>query len=368
MNNDKHTSMFDKIITSRYFGWIRSACLLLVLVFMLTYVSFAWLRRNWTPYVEENGIKVSTSGSLAFKLVDYDDANVGMSINSILKLGENFVLKPVSNVSGRSEDFFVRNADEGVGKEKYEHLNVQDYVKLTNDTLSSKTYSQMGIENGYIEFQLSLIAPDDEPNLDRYIYIHDDSKIDISTNTPDDKADVLKCVRVSITIDTGTVEGETGKTYILAVDTVDNHSGVNNEYDPIETNGYNNRYMDGVYYYSSYVDEENNTLNTKIEVGGKEKNIVIDSNDAKYSKPTFCHIEDLNGGTYEGEGEDKKLVTPNKNKTLFSMNSSITENPTITIRIWVEGTHPDCSDAIADAQIDLLLKFSSFTEERQQNG
>ena len=154
MNNDKHTSMFDKIITSRYFGWIRSACLLLVLVFMLTYVSFAWLRRNWTPYVEENGIKVSTSGSLAFKLVDYDDANVGMSINSILKLGENFVLKPVSNVSGRSEDFFVRNADEGVGKEKYEHLNVQDYVKLTNDTLSSKTYSQMGIENGYIEREM----------------------------------------------------------------------------------------------------------------------------------------------------------------------------------------------------------------------
>lgn len=370
MNKDKHTSIFHKIITSQYFGWIRSACLLLVLVFMFTYVSFAWLRREWTPYVYEDGITISTSGSLAFKLIDSDSstATTGMSINKILKLGEDFVLKPVSNVSGRSEDFFVRNADEGVGNEKYQHLNVQDYVQLTNDTVSSKTYSQMGIENGYIEFQLSLIAPDDEENLDRYIYIHNDSSIVISANTPD-KVAVLDCVRVSITIQAGTVEGVSGKTFIFAPDGVQSHSGVNNEYDPMaDSNQYHRRYMDGVDYYSSYIDENNYKVNDKIEVNGKEKDIVIDSSQAANGTVYFHHFKDLNGGTYGEVDGDMTLVTKDTNKTLFSMNSSITENPTITVRIWVEGTHPSCSDDISDAQIDLKLQFSSFTAERQQNG
>lgn len=364
MNNNKHESLFRKIITSPYFGWIHSACLLLVLVFLFTYVSFAWLRREWTPYVYEEGITVSTSGSLAFQLVDSSEASTGMSINNILKLNDEFVLKPVSSVTGKSDDFFTRNQDAGVGHEKYQYLNIQDYIK-SGDTPTATTYSQMGIENGYIEFQLSLIAPEDEEGLDRYIYIHDDSEINVSSNTPADQRDVLNCIRVSITIQGGTVEGESGKTYIFAANQVSVHTGVYNEYNTVSKL----RYLDGVDYYDSYTNETTYKEKEFITIPGKAdpQKIVVGPEAAFGGAVEFMHFDDLNGGEYGIVDGENKLIAPNSAKTLFSMNSSITQNPTITVRIWAEGTHPDCNDDISGAQIDLKLQFASFTQERSQN-
>ena len=367
--NNKRTSIFHKIITSQYFGWIRSACLLLVFVFLFTYASFAWLRREWTPYVHEEGITVSTSGSLAFQLVDSGQATTGMSINKILKLGDDFVLKPVSNVSGMSNDFFSINSDEGVGKEVYEYLDVQNYLGLS-ETASAKAYSQMGIDNGYIEFQLALIAPEDEPGYDRYIYIHEDSYIAVSSNTLDQE-EVVECVRVSVTIQGGTVQAES-KTFVFAADIKDaqnnykvkSHSGLYNGKTLDDK-----RYMDGVDFYDSYTDENTNEPKEKISVNGQEQNIVIDSSESYTGVPTFGYFKDYNGGIYGDVNGEHKLVTSDTKKALFAMNSSIATNPTITVRIWVEGTHPSCTDAISDAQIDLKLQFSSFTapSENAQN-
>ena len=113
----------------------------------------------------------------------------------------------------------------------------------------------------------------------------------------------------------------------------------------------NKRYvMDGVNYYSSY--NADNVAQSEIMSVWEGHNVVEPSDH-------FKEISEFDGGTYDENGI---LISRDTDQTLFSLTSG--DNTTkrwVTVRIWAEGSDPNCTDKISGAQIDLKLKFSSFT-------
>ncbi|MBR6681173.1 MAG: hypothetical protein IKL59_07935 [Clostridia bacterium] len=314
----------------RWLPLIRPTLLLLTTVILFTYVSFAWMRREWTPYVEQSNITIATGGSLVFEFEGESGASTGKSINEILGLTQEFVLKPVSSQTGGENSFFTLDLQHGAGLEKYRHLDVSDY---DNDPI------KMGIENGYIEFQMMLYSPDAADTI-RYVYIHPESHIRFSEGGDAEQADAVKCIRMSVTLNSS------NETWIFGPDGVISHSGVNMIYDDT-----NKRYvMDGVNYYSSY--NADNVAQSEIMSVWEGHNVVEPSDH-------FKEISEFDGGTYDENGI---LISRDTDQTLFSLTSG--DNTTkrwVTVRIWAEGSDPNCTDKISGAQIDLKLKFSSFT-------
>ncbi|MBE6592729.1 MAG: hypothetical protein E7642_01900 [Ruminococcaceae bacterium] len=323
----------------KWFAFVRPTLLLLITVFLFTYVSFAWMRREWTPYVAQDGITIATGGSLAFQLDENAEVTTVTTINDILKV-KNFVLKPVSNLNGKSDSFFALDLQKAVGQETYEKLNVSDY---------GGDYTKMGVENGYIEFQLMLYSAD-SANKERYVYIDCDEKsgsyIRISDNTPE-QAQVLECIRVSLTT-------KDGRTWIFAPEIknenggqkVTAHQGVNLA-PKADGTGY---LMDGVKYYDNY-DPEAAVNSPLLNYGGQDivKNYVPEENTTDMGLHYFSD--------YSGKDENGNSTE----KALFQIHSGEATKEWLTIRIWAEGTHGKCDKLIAGSQIDLKLKFSSFT-------
>ena len=71
-------------------------------------------------------------------------------------------------------------------------------------------------------------------------------------------------------------------------------------------------------------------------------------------------ISDFDGGDYDENGN---FINRRTDQTLFSLASG-EGNATkkwVTVRIWAEGSDPNCTDKISGAEIDIKLKFSSFT-------
>lgn len=308
---------------------VRPTLLLLTTVMLFTYVSFAWLRREWTPYVEQSNITIATGGSLVFEFEGESGASTGKSINEILGLKKDFVLKPVSSQNGNENSFFTLDLQHGAGLETYQHLNVADY---NNDPI------QMGIENGYIEFQMMLYSPDAADTI-RYVYIHPESHIRFSEGGDPEQADAVKCIRMSVTLN------GTNETWIFGPDGVTGHSGVNSVAD-------DGKYiMDGVKYYSTYNSDDVSESEIMSEWMGYK---VVEPSDH------YKTISDFDGGDYDENGN---FINRRTDQTLFSLASG-EGNATkkwVTVRIWAEGSDSNCTDKISGAQIDIKLKFSSFT-------
>lgn len=315
---------------------IRPAVLLLVAVFLTTYVSFSWMRREWTPYVEQSGISIATSGSLVFQLEgDGASGGTGMSIVDILKLSKDFVLKPVSNQNGGSDGFFTMDMRGGEGSEKYEYLDVSKY---------NKDYSAMGVDNGYIEFQMMLFSLISD-NSFRYVYIHPDSYVSVSSETEDIQKDVINCIRISVTI------VGTGQTFIFVPEGCPvEHSGVNEALSNTSN----------VFYYEQPYDKSNPQVADKLSDGTL---IVAEAN------PNACRVTNfssVDGGTYAENGVLTEF-DPAESLFYFEADESESGQQWITIRVWAEGSHEDCKEAIAGAKIDLKLKFASHTVETASN-
>ena len=308
---------------------IRPLTMLLIMITLFTYVSFSWMRREWTPTIEQQGITIATSGSLVFQMGEGADYTDGKTINEIVDL-KDFYLIPVSNLTGETDHFF-KLEQTTPGQEAYAYLDKSAYGGKP---------MEMGKSNGYLEFKFQLHAPDGESGI-RYIYLHEDSKIENAEGTIGDPA---SCVRVSISLGTQSA-------MIFRADSSIPHTGITNK-------KIDDSYIaDGVsYYVPGTYDQinEDGTKRTEIVSGGvtyllEEENTQVHS------------FSDYNGKT-NGQYDT--------NKTLLEMTSGLdAANPTvdITVRIWIEGTDENCVDAISNGQINLLLKFASFTSSQLNN-
>ena len=155
-----------------------------------------------------------------------------------------------------------------------------------------------------------------------------------------------QALRVSITIISQT---EAGKTIIFVADGTETHDVAG--YGSAVHSGVNNVNSDGVYLMDGknyYSDPVNETIAEKYD----DQYVVVPTT------TTVANLKDYMGGfdTNPDGG------APNETNTLFALNGS--NQVWVTIRIWAEGTHPNCTEEIAGSQINLKLKFGAAEVEQ----
>ncbi|MBE6540162.1 MAG: hypothetical protein E7674_05445 [Ruminococcaceae bacterium] len=314
-----------------------SLIMILVMLVMMSYVSYSWIKREWAPSIKQDGITITTNGSLVLNLGSGEGYEEEQTINEILGV-DSFILQPVSNSSGESDDFFTLDFGGGPGNEMYVWLNRNDYG----------SYSNMGAENGYIEFQFTLCAPSaSEVKTYRYVYIDcdDDSENPESYITSTGAAS--KALRMSISF-------SEGATKVFGTYTKEELEEMKRENKPLQaiTNDTNDNGLhiaDKALYYAQY-SETNEEDCIVAETIRKNSG---DTGKALHEEVNLLTFSDCNGKDENGNwNPNNALVVIEEGK-----NAKAT---TVTVRIWVEGADPNCIGEISGQQINLKLKFGSF--------
>ena len=116
---------------------VRPLALILVLVFLLTCATYAWMKRDWSRSVKQDDIKIQAGSSLKF-IFDGVEKN-DVSINELLNL-KSFEFRSVSNCTGNKNDFFGLNFG-SIGK------GDDEFFKITTPKEDEDT--SFAAKNGY---------------------------------------------------------------------------------------------------------------------------------------------------------------------------------------------------------------------------
>jgi len=326
---------------------VYSGIMILVMTILLTYVSYSWIKREWAPSIKQDGIMITTNGSLVLNLGEGEGYEEEQSITDLLGV-ETFVLQPVSNCSGKSDDFFTLDFGGGPGNELYKWLNCNEY---------NGSYKDMGAANGYIEFSFVLRAPTatQDNNKYRYIYLEDDSYIVCAEG---ESGAAAKALRMSISF--GDHDPTLFGTYteeelaqMMAPEDPENPDkpkppmGITNEKD------HNQAYLAHMASYYKVYDEanENNCI--------LADKIMKNGNDTGYDLHKTVTLHTF--GQYNGRDESGELSATNVLGTVQEgVNAA---GVRVTVRIWVEGTDPHCESQISGQAINLKLRFGSFSDD-----
>lgn len=299
---------------------IRVLTVLMVMVTLCTYTTYSWLKREWFPYIYsgEEGIKIATSGALVFKM-DENVSSEGVfskTINEILGIQGAFSLKPVSNVTGSASTFFRLNYTD-------------DPATYSFQPLPDSTMETARDNYGFIDITFYIQA---DNTTARYVYLHDESHIALaeSSKIDDDTYNVAhKALRVAISVDNGAPR-------LFSAD------GANRTYTAVSTmpqGGNENEYYR---YYSSYDAETGTGIKNTAPITTLPENAVV-------------LLSDYNGYDVLPDG----TRTKNTEKCLFSIGAGKTA--AIHVRIWLEGEDEYCNESIVNKDLDVLIKFASYT-------
>ncbi len=321
---------------------IRPLAMLLITSMLLVYGTFAWVRRQWTPSLEQSGIKISTGDSLSF-MFDENTYGFSTSLNSMLGM-EEFVLKSVSNSSGKSEDFFtLQHSHLGVGHEKYDLITKSDLVN--SDVEQGQDYTELGKQYGYAELVFKIYASGSSG--EQYVYLNPASYIANAQSFIDSNEDASINPAMSLRISLTWTEGEesetpTTQTVIFAsderVDADPRHKGVTNQLFP----GTTNYVADG----QKRCQYDGDDLVLDFYGNPIEATVLTMPDSSTF--PAFAY-SDLNKlSAYNGATAEN---------CLFTLAGG--EFKEVTVRIWLEGTDDHCVNEIAGKELDLLLTFSA---------
>ncbi len=316
--------------TSRKLKYIiRPLAMILITSLLLVYGTYSWVRRQWTPTVEQSGIKIATGDSLSFM---FDDNVLGFqtSLNALLGV-ENFVLKSVSNASGESADFFTLEYSHlGLGYESYKLIKQKDLINTNVE--ESKRWTELGKQYGYVEMTFRIYAP--TGNQTSYVYLSGDSYIRRAIGESMG-IDPSLCVRLAVSC--------SGRTLIFASDERiakdPQHTGVN----PQGAEGIE-RVSDG-------------QTRCEMDEDGKVK---LDPATGEHIVQHLFYIQNTPYSAFDTAllHAFSEYDGSSVEKTLFSL---VGDNAfeDVTVRIWLEGVDPDCVNEIAGKELDLLLKFAA---------
>ena len=311
-------------------NWIRvlrPIALALALLFLLSYATYAWLKRDWKPKIHQENIKIVAGSSLTFIFGDKEIDDV--SVNSLLGERE-FVFKSVSNCSGESEDFFALNYSSN--GQYYDTFRKITLSELTHEQQKLDTkYTELGYLNGYLEFTFHIASSEEGAVYDKNIYLTDSFingvVVEGDEATTSRNASAAKAVRISITAHA--TENLPKVTTVFAKDAII-HTGI--------TNATKDEY--------GYVANGANRY------------------DRSTTPPTLADkaVFELNGVTYSDYPLTETIFGVKKfsdfaTDPLFVLEKN--SNRTVTVRIWLEGEDENCTDSIADSALDLLLQFSA---------
>ena len=300
---------------------VRPLALILVLVLLLSYATYAWMKRDWARSVKQDNIKIQAGSSLQF-IFDGDNVDDEISINELVGLDE-FVFKSVSNCSGKREDFFGLNFGL-VGKKDHTFFKLPD----SDTKAAAENYGYL-----VVDFTIS-IAEGGSPS---DIYIARASQIAASATGGADKlrdARATKAIRISVTVGDTTVIFANNNTMILDDFPNDQQTWEKWKDNPTALFAISNEQVGGKY----------------IADGAKRYN------DEGEENPTVT----VGGHTTKNLKKGIELVKLNGESDVKICELTAAEpSKNVTVCIWLEGEDPRCEDVIAGAAIDLLLKFTA---------
>lgn len=339
---------------------LRLVCELLVVCALVGAVTYAWIRRNWRPEISQSGMVIEAGGSLIFKM--NEEYTSSATVNGMLDMND-FVLKPVSNLSGKSEDFF-RLDKTIIGGELFKHIT---------KSASQATWTDVGKTYGYFEATFTILGnkfeegdKEEDLNIDytKYVFLNGSSRIEVPEGEID--AGQVQAIRVSLTLEK--MNGKPEKTYIFRSSTTDesgsslDNNAISNEI-AVTTDTREEYYIaDNAPYWLSYEDK---TRTQKIDVSGEQKDLVIDHDDwVRLNGITNIDtVKDLtyyNGGFAYNEAGEITGGNLNPSRCLFTLGPNDSQN--VTIRIWLEGEDPKCVKDVAGKMLDLLIRFDCINK------
>lgn len=317
---------------------------------MLATTSYAWIKRQWTPSVYGDGIRIEAGSALAFRM-NSEGAKAQTSVSLTGELGADFVLSPVSNCSGESRDFFTLDRSaESQADYRYRH------VEQVGSAGTRDGWTKAGIKNGYIEISFSVLGRDDKADdgLNNYLkYVYLDGGSYLRSSAGQGGIDCAEAIRISLTVDeAGTAEAPLsgrsasgGRTVILGTGERDFEALTNQTF---EENGETRWLADGVKYYQ--------------DAGPGSETPLIPRTFAAGNVPLRKTVRMQDFSAYDGgitAKDGARFADPEKCLTVIQPGQC----KTITARVWLEGCDPLCSDDIAGLKLDLLLSFSALNCE-----
>ena len=326
---------FKTIFSSKVrYKVISSLSMMILTTLLLSYVSYSWIRREWSPRIEQSGITIATGNTLTFV---FDKEDGGTTAQSILDLlgDPNFKLKSVSNLTGQSEDFFSLDPS---SSNQLGQSGVQFY-QLHNIASNNKNLDpiRIGAQNGYVDVKFTVKAPNND-EYRRYIYIDSDSFLNVAEGVD---PTVLSAIRISVSFLDVDGDDRYGITYIfghLEENEYKHHVAINNE----RLEGSQEFALEGARRYADELTENGDPDPLTTVVGKDGKTYYLQKTGAEIHS-----FDEFNG--------DKTDIA---NTTLFELEKDRAKE--IRVRIWVEGEDPACTTAIAGKDFNLLLKFSAL--------
>ena len=315
---------------------LRPIAIALVLIFLLSSATYAWLKRDWTPTVQQENIKIVAGSSLTFVFDGEEKDNV--NINELL--GESdFSFKSVSNATGYSDDFFtLMYSPLGEYYDTFKKISLSDLPESLQNV--NTKYTELGKKYRYVDLTFSVKSAVEGTVHNQAVYLDSTSRISAATTYYEDGVEksytpeqialhekAAQAIRVSVTV-YGT-EGNVVRHTIFAKDTTV-HTGVSPEQ------------ADGVGYIA------NEALRYKAEGDSfvPAETVIWKTADGKdtefYLKETHADVKSFDDFASE---------------PLFVLGKG--EMRTVTIRIWLEGEDSHCNDEIAGSALDLLMKFKA---------
>lgn len=290
---------------------VRPMAIALVLIILLSYATYAWLKRDWSPEILQSDMRIIAGSGLTFQFEDGDNID-SANINDLLGL-ETIELKSVSSCSGKSEDFFALEyglAGDVLKKlDPAKHLDAKEIAALKNE---EGKYTLLGKKYGYVDLTFTVSA--DVNNMsEQSVYLGNSSKIAIKEVHEDSTHNPLYAMRVSITVD--------GDTHVFLPST-DGESPVRKEH-----KGITDERVDGIGYKADGIrPEDAQTVSIYAEI----------FNSFFKGKDSLFTI---------APGEQKK----------------------VNVCIWLEGVDEDCQDDVAGSALDLLIEFTADPEKASES-
>ena len=305
------------------FRLLPTVAMLLTSLILLSYVSYSWIKRDWSSGINQQGITIATGNALAFVFSDDSSGGSVKDLKSLLGI-EEFRLKSVSNATGKGGDFYsLTPSPQGEAYSTLNHLTWADLPSIGEQNDPTKINTELGVMYGYVDVMFAIQPPPNMAEDDTLlVYIDPSSYL---RNTGD--IDVISAIRISITLPPVNDPGITdGATYIFGSERRV-HTGISTQDDYI---------MDGHYRFT----ESNGQLFSipSITVNGDIK--------------SMTEVYPWNGGymyvLQDFDGSETFLCELNKGEVQY-----------INVRIWAEGEDEACASEIAGESFDLLLKFSA---------
>ncbi len=307
---------------------ISSVCIIIALCISLAAISYSWLRRDWHPTFEGTNIQIQTGSSLTIVLDNKNSTTEALNLHDILQSPDDFRLKQISNLTGKSEDFFgLEYIGTTVADARIVHLTVP----------SNMTNGEFAEAQGYVEKLFNLRGSGEDQEI--YLYFdnitlngtHISVPFGVDENDIENYQNAIESIRVSITIG--------GKTYGLKL-TEDAHTGFTNAKD----------YTTGTPEYVA-VGKNPPMWNSSTESFENNPNLSYVGED-KGSYQTFLVSTDSSSTNYFHSIEYYKTNMP----TLAVIKAD--QETEVTVRIWLEGTAKGCTEHIAGLDFDIGIVFA----------